>query len=696
MPTHPFVATFYVLLVASLRPTHLLPMPRYYSALLVAAFFVVVFPAQVQGQHSLGVDLDNIDPETRPQDDFYRFVNGRWLETTEIPADRPRFGSFDMLAIEAREQVRDLIEEAAAGGFADDLDAQRIAAAYTAYLDEQRVEELGAAPLQPHHARIDRIRSSADLPVYFAESQRTFGSSPMSVFVGQDQRNAEQYAVSVNQAGLGLADRSFYLEERFQEIRDAYVAYLTRLYDLAGVMDSAQHAQAVMDLETRIAEAHWTRVENRDREATYNKMAVSDFHASYPNLNFPTMLSTGGISVDSVIVRQPSFFTALNDIVADVPLATWQSWMRARLLDGSATMLSSDFREAHFDFRGRTLSGQLEPEPRWRQAVGFTEGVVGEGVGRLYVDRHYPPEAEARMSEMIENLRDAFRESILELDWMTEATKAEAIDKLESFNVKIGYPSRWEDYSALEMRTDDLFGNAERAAAWRYQQMIDRLGQPVDRERWGMTPQTVNAYYSPSLNEIVFPAAILQPPFFNVDADDAVNYGGIGAVIGHEFSHGFDDQGRRSDGLGNLRDWWTEEDADEYTRRAQILIDQYTEYEPLPGAAIIGAQTIGENIADLAGTTMAYRAYRRSLNGQEAPVINGFTGDQRFFMGWAQVWRILHRKAFLRQTLQTGAHSPGEFRTNGIVIHHDAFHDAFNTAPGDPMYLAPELRLRIW
>ncbi|MFN3595858.1 MAG: M13 family metallopeptidase [Rubricoccaceae bacterium] len=668
---------------------------RRFALAAVLALAAPLAPA-AHAQHSLGIDTEAIDPTVRPQDDFFRYVNGRWLERTEIPPDRSRFGSFDALSIEARGHVRALIEEVAAGGFADDPDAPRIAAAYRAYMDSTRAEALRVAPLAEDFARIEAVSSAAGLPAYFARSAQTFGPAPFGIGVGQDQRAADRYAVTAGQGGLGLPDRAYYLEDRFADIRQAYEAYLARLLALAEQPDPAGQAARAVALETRLAEAQWDRIRNRDREATYNKMALADLAARQPRLAWPSMLAEQGIATDSVIVRQPSYFDALDRLVAEIPVADWQAWMRARLLDGTAPLLSQDFRDAHFAFRGQTLQGQLQPEPRWRQAVAFTEGVVGEAVGRLYVGRHYPPEAEARMAEMIENLRDAFRESIEELDWMTPATKREALAKLDAFGVKIGYPSEWQDYSALELREDDLVGNARRAQAWRHREMVARLGQPVDRARWGMTPQTVNAYYSATMNEIVFPAAILQPPFFNPDADDAVNYGAIGAVIGHEFSHGFDDQGRRSDGAGNLRDWWTEEDAAEYTRRAQMLIERYDQFEPLPGVRIIGAQTIGENIADLAGLTMAYRAYQRSLGGQPAPVIDGFTGDQRFFMGWAQVWRTAWREQALRQAIQTGAHSPGEFRTNGIVPHLDAFHAAFGTQPGDGMYLPEEERIRIW
>lgn len=658
------------------------------------AFLLLLTPAAAQQQS--GIDLSAIDHSVAPTEDFYRFVNGLWLARTEIPADMSSYGTFAQLRRQAQEHVRAIIEEVAAGGFADDPDAARIRAAYLSFMDSSRVEQLGLAPLAADLARIEAVRSAADLPVYFAETRRGGGSAPFSLSVGQDQRAAHRYAVTVSQSGLGLPDRSYYLEDEFAAIREAYVAYLAELFALAGLANPAEEARRVLAFETRLAEPQWTRLQNRDREATYNKFAVADLAAAHPHLRWLEFLEEAGVAVDSIIVRQPSYFDALDELLVSLDLDSWRAWMRARLLDSSAPLLPQAFQQAHFAFRGRTLFGQEEPQPRWRQAVAFTERAVGEAVGRLYVARHFPPLAKSRMEEMIENLRAAFRESILELDWMTEATRAEALDKLDLFNVKIGYPDEWRDYSALELREDDLLGNARAVSAFLFDEMISRLGQPVDRGRWSMTPQTVNAYYSATLNEIVFPAAILQPPFFNVEADDAVNYGAIGGVIGHEFSHGFDDRGRLSDGHGNLRDWWTEEDAAEYRRRAQILIDQFSQFEPLPGVRIAGERTISENIADLAGLTMAYRAYRRSLDGREAPVIDGFTGDQRFFMGWAQIWRLNWREPALRRQLATGNHSPGEFRVRGIVVHLDAFHEAFGTQPGDPMWLAPEDRLRIW
>jgi putative endopeptidase len=641
--------------------------------LLLAVAALALGPAAGAQPLALGIDTTAMDRAVRPQDDFFRYVNGRWLATFEIPPDRSRYGSFDALGEKSRRDVRAIIEEAARGGFADDPDAARIGAFYTAFMDSAAADRLGVAPVQPDLARIDALGAHGDLPGYFAHTLRDFGNAP-----------------------LGVPDRSYYLDESFASQREAYLTYLGRLFELAGRPDPAGEARQVLEVETALAGIQWTRVQNRDREATYNKRATADFSAAHPSLAVADYLRLGGLRVDSVIVRQPTYFRALDSLVTTLPVEAWKAYLRGRLLDGTAPLLSSDFVTAHFEFNGRTLAGQPALAPRWRRAVNAVNGAMGEAVGRLYVARHFRPESRARMDRMIANLREAFRRSIEELDWMSPATRAEALDKLDKFTPKIGYPERWRDYAALEARPGDLVGNARRGAAFGFAYNAGKLGRAVDRGEWGMTPQTVNAYYNSTMNEIVFPAAILQPPFFSAEADDAVNYGAIGAVIGHEFSHGFDDQGRRSDGDGNLRNWWTDEDAAEYTRRASAIVAQYGGFEPLPGEHVNGELTLGENIGDLAGLTMAYRAYRLSLAGQEPPVIDGLTGDQRFFLGFAQVWRIKHRDEYLRQLLRTDSHSPGEYRTNGIVQHLDAFHEAFGTQPGDGMWRAPEDRIRIW
>ena len=457
-------------------------------------------------------------------------------------------------------------------------------------------------------------------------------------------------------------------------------------------------AEAVLALETDLARAQWTRVQNRNPEATYNPMSVADLVATYPNVRFDVLLDEWGVAgrVDSVVVAQPPFLAALDSLMAAVPLETWTTYARAQTLSEAATALPSAFARAQFDFFGRQLSGQQQDRPRWKKAVGATAGTLGESVGRVYVARHYPAEAAARMEALIGNLREAFRQSITDLAWMSPETRAQALDKLDTYTYKIGYPAEWEAYEGLEVSPTDLVANIRSASAWRYADQLSKLGTAPDRAEWGMTPQTVNAYYNPAFNEIVFPAAILQPPFFDVEADDAVNYGAIGAVIGHEFSHGFDDQGSQYDAQGNLRNWWTEADRTAFMERADRLAAQYDAYAPFQDANVNGRLTLGENIADLSGLTMAYRAYQLSLNGQPAPVIDGFTGDQRFFMGWARAWRVQAREAALRQQLQTDSHSPGEYRANGPIGHLDAFYTAFDVQPGDALYVAPEARIRLW
>ena len=661
-------------------------------------------PALAQGVS--GLDLDAMDTTVRPQDDLFRYVNGTWLETTEIPADRPRYGSFDVLRERSEEDVRAIIEDAASGAVVDP-DARKIGDYYTAYMDSARVEALGIAPLQPDFDRVDAVASVEGLARYFAQNSRSYGPSPLAGFVTVDAKDSDRHVFSLWQSGTGLPDRSYYLEDRFADARTAYLAYIETMYDLAGWDGGAEAAQTILDLETQLAEDQWTRIQNRDPEARYNPMAVADLVADYPNLHFDVMAETLGLpaTLDSVIVGQPSFLAGLDSLMAEVPLEDWKTYARFRTLSEAAGLLPQAFVDASFDFYGRTLNGQDEDRPRWKKAVSATSGALGEAIGRIYVDRHYPQEAADRMDELIENLREAFRVSIRENPWMSEATKAEALDKLENYTYKIGHPEEWEDYSELQVSADDLVGNGRALRAWGLSDNLSKLGEAPDRTEWGMTPQTVNAYYNPAFNEIVFPAAILQPPFFNVEADDAVNYGGIGAVIGHEYSHGFDDSGSQYDAEGNLRNWWTEQDREEFDRRGDMLVAQYDAYAPFPDANVQGRLTLGENIGDLSGLTMAYRAYRLSLDedgdgvvseSEEAPVIDGFTGDQRFFMGWAQVWRILHRDAYLRQLLQVDSHSPGEYRANGPLAHIPGFYEAFDVQPGDALYLPEDERIVLW
>ena len=674
--------------------------------LLLLATLLVTAASPALAQPRLGLDVSDMDRSVRPQDDLYRYVNGRWLAETAIPGDKPAYGSFAILADASERNVRAIIEDAAAGRI-DDPDAAKVGAVYTAYMDSARAERLGVAPLQPDLDRLGAVRTRADLMRYFGANARSFGPSPVAAFVGTDAKDSGRNVLTLWQSGTSLPDRSYYLDDAFAEARAGFVAYLEALYALAGWPDGAAAAQTVLDLETRLATAQWTRTALRDPEARYNPMALADLAARYPSLHLAEMLRARGLDTlpDSVIVGQPSYLAALDSLVAEVPLEDWVVYARTHTLDEATSLLPAAFGDASFGFYGQTLRGQEADRPRWKKAVGTASGVLGEAVGRLYVQRHYPQAAADRMAELIENLRGAFRQSIQDNPWMGDATKAEALAKLETYTYKIGHPEDWEDYSALEVSAADAVANARAIAAWRVDDSHAELFEAPDRTEWGMTPQTVNAYYNAAFNEIVFPAAILQPPFFDVQADDAVNYGGIGAVIGHEFSHGFDDTGSQYDAAGNLRDWWTEADRAEFDARGARLVAQYDAYAPFPDAAVQGQLTLGENIGDLSGLTMAYRAYRRSLDAdgdgtvsadEEAPVLGGFTGDQRFFMGWAQVWRIVHREPYLRQLLQVDSHSPGEYRANGPVSHLPAFYDAFDVQPGDALYLAPEDRIDLW
>ncbi|MHB1074262.1 MAG: M13 family metallopeptidase [Gemmatimonadaceae bacterium] len=679
--------------------------PARRAALLAAlvATLPLAASAQVRQQsvtRALGVDSANFDRAVRPQDDFFRFVNGGWLARSEIPADRSRWGSFDELRERSREAIHTILEEAARSKAAHGTIQQKAGDMYAAFLDSAHIEELGITPLQPEIDRIAAVNSVAQLPAALAHLQRLgVGGLLFGGGVGQDPKNSSQYIVSVGQGSLGLPDRDYYLKDdaKLVAARNAYVTYVTTLMRLAGQPDPAGAAQRILALETEIAKRQWDRARLRDRNATYNKMSVRDLAALSPAFDWPGYLAAAKLgAAKDVIVRQPDYVEALDDIITSTPVGTWREFLTARLLSSYASELPKAFQDASFAFRGRALSGQLEQAARWKRAVDATEGILGEPLGKLYVDRYFKADAKQRMDALVKNLIEAYRVGIDSLEWMSPATKAEAKAKLAKFTVKIGYPDRWRDYSKLEIRPGDLIGNSMRAAAFEYDESASRLGQPVERWRWGMTPQTVNAYYNSVNNEIVFPAAILQPPFFNVEADDAVNYGAIGAVIGHEIGHGFDDQGRKSDGDGNLRDWWTAEDAKAFDERAAKLGAQYAALMPIDSLRINPKLTMGENIGDLSGLAQAYRAYRMSLGGKEPPVIGGFTGDQRFFMGYAQIWRTKMRDEALRNQLMTDPHSPGMARAFVPLTNNDAFQKAFDVKPGDRMYRAPEERVRIW
>lgn len=653
---------------------------------------------QVEQQQVSGVETHNMDTTVRPQDNFFRFVNGGWLENTEIPSDRARWGAFDELREAAEEHVQTIVQEFAAMDAEYGSDQQKIGDLYRSFLNTDRIEALGLAPLYSEIESIAALSSHDELVRFWGEQQRYRAGTPFSIFVGQDQMQSDQHVTAISQSGLGMPDRDYYVNDSKQnlQLREQYTAFIAQLWDAAGWDGGAEAAANVLAIETAIAQHHWTRIQNRDRLATYNKMTIAELNDAAPGLAWDQVFAHAGLEIDEVVVRQPEYLASFAALYRDIDLADWQDYLRFHLLRSTANFLPAAFADASFEFYGRTLQGLQEQRSRERQAVNTVESVLGFMVGKEYVARHYQPEAEARMAEMVDNILVAFGEAIDDLDWMTEDTKQEAHAKLATFNTKIGYPTVWRDYDCITIDADDLMGNMRRASSCEYDRNIGRLGQEVDPEDWGMTPQTVNAYYRATMNEIVFPAAILQPPFFNVEADDAVNYGAIGAVIGHEIVHGFDDQGRRSDGEGNLRDWWSPVDEERFRERANLMVEQFNQFNPIDDLYLQGALMLGENIADLGGLNVALRAYRNSLAGQEAPVMDGFTGEQRFFAGWGQIWRIKFRDEALRRQVIVGPHSPGKYRVLGPLSNMPEFYEAFNVQPGDPMYREEDVRVKIW
>ncbi|MBA5636613.1 M13 family metallopeptidase [Duganella sp. LX20W] len=650
-----------------------------------------------------GIDVQYIDSAVRPQDDFFRYLNGKWLQNTEIPADKASWGSFIQLREATLPQLRGLIEAAQQdkAGRKPGSEAQKIADLYASYMDEQKLDALGIKPLAGELNRIRSIKDKKALPALIAHLDAIGVATPYGIYVSQDARESTKYAVSVAQSGLGLPDRDYYLKKddaKLAAVLAQYETHVAKTLALAGVKDSAAAAHAIVALETALAKVQWTKVENRDPVKRYNKVQIDKLAELAPAYDWKHALAEAGVAskVDYVIVNQPSYLSGFNTVLEQTDLATWKSYFEWQLLRSQSPYLSKPFADASFAFYGTVLTGVTEQPPRWKRGVGAVEGALGEALGKLYVAQYFPPERKARMEQLVANLLASYKSSIDTLEWMSPATKEQAQAKLAKFTPKIGYTAKWRDYSALAIVPSDLSGNMMRAAAFASQRMINKLGKPIDRAEWGMTPQTINAYYSPTMNEIVFPAAILQPPFFDAGADDAVNYGAIGAVIGHEISHGFDDKGSQSDGDGNLRDWWTKEDRANFKARTDVLVQQYASYSPLPGYNVNGALTLGENIADNSGLAIAYKAYKLSLNGQPAPVIDGLTGDQRFFMGFAQVWRSKMREPQQIVQIKTDPHSPGQFRANGTMVNQPGFYEAFGVKPGDKMYLAPEQRVIIW
>jgi len=647
-----------------------------------------------------GLLLSNFDRSVRPQDDFFRFVNGGWLARTEIPADRSNYGSFTKLADDVETNLRAIAEEAAASSAAAGTEQRIIGDFYSSFMDEARAEQLGLAPLEGELGRIEAIKSRAALVEYLSHLQVLGINNPVGMTIQPDAKRPDIYTVYADQGGLGMPDRDYYLSEdaKFVAIREKYLTYVATLLKNVGPPGVVtDQARAVVELETRLAKAQWPKVDLRDIDKVYNPYDLAGARKLTPAIDWPAYLELMGIAGhDSVIIGEPSYFKELSNALRTAPLAVWRNYLRVRVADELAPYLNAAMVEFAFDFNGRTVTGTPQIRPRWKRGLAEAEEAIGDMLGKAYVARHYPPAAKARMDQLVANLRAAFASSIDELEWMGPETRREARAKLDNFTVKIGYPEKWKEYPGLVVMRDDLVGNVLRAREVNHRRDVRKLGQPIDRTEWFMTPQTVNAYYNPLANEIVFPAAILQPPFFDMTADDAVNYGGIGAVIGHEISHGFDDQGRKFDGKGMLRDWWTEEDKGRFQARAGALVSQYSAFSPLAGLNVNGELTLGENIGDLSGVAVAYKAYRIALGGATPPVIDGFTGDQRFFLGFAQIWARKYRDDEMRKRLLTDPHSPAEYRCNGVVRNMPQFEAAFAVKPGDKLYLPPGEQVRIW
>jgi putative endopeptidase len=645
-----------------------------------------------------GIEIDERDDAIRPADDLYRHINERWIERTPIPEDRARYGSFHVLAEEAEKAVREIIEECQSS--AEGTEARKVGDLYTSFMNVDAVNALGASPLKPLLNRIDGVESLAEFMSALGEFERDGIGSFLSMWVDNDPGDPERYLVFLEQSGIGLPDESYFREDTFASIRDAYRGHLERMFALAGCSDAADRAARVYSIEEKFAAVHWDNVKTRDTHATYNLVGWDEFATSLGPVAAPwrDALGVADNVFTEVVVREPSFVEGARAILESSDLESLSDWLRWQVIHGLAPYLSADFVDENFAFYGTALSGTPQLRDRWKRGVGFVEGGLGEAIGKLYVERHFPPAAKTQMDLLIENLIEAYRQSISNLEWMSDETKTRALEKLDKFTPKIGYPVRWRDYSSVHVEVDDLVGNVFTIARFDFARETGKVGKPLDRDEWFMLPQTVNAYYNPGFNEIVFPAAILQYPFFVAERDAAANYGAIGAVIGHELGHGFDDQGSEFDGDGRLSNWWSDVDRERFTERTKALIDQYNALEPraLPGHTVNGELTIGENIGDLGGLSIAWKAYLLALNGDEPPVVDGMTGAERFFLSWAQAWRQSARDEEALRLLAIDPHSPPEFRCNQIVRNLDVFHETFGVTSADPMWLDPAERVTIW
>jgi putative endopeptidase len=646
---------------------------------------------------AFGLDLSGGDPRAKPGDDFERYANGHWDDTAQIPPDRANWGSFAILRERSLQQVREILEglppDAPAGS-----NPRKLGDFYRAYLDTDAIEKAGLTPARPVLDAIAAARSGEDIARLMGRPELRL-TAPVELGMQPDDKDPDHYMVTIRQSGLGMPDRDYYLKDEpvYQELRGKYAAHIERLLKLAGDADAAQEAHSILELETQIATAHWPRAKSRERDLTYNPHTREDLPVFAPGIPWPALLAAAGLEQQPrFVVRQADAVQALAALFAKAPLQRWQTYLRYHYLAGNADVLPKAFDDEVFDFYGRALHGRQEQQPRWKRAVAAVDDGLGEAAGALYVERYFPPASKQQMLLLVENLRASYRERIARLPWMSPVTRKVALEKLAAFHPKIGYPDKWRDYSALEVQAGGAFGNVARAAAFDWQRQLKRLGGPTDRGEWNMTPQTINAYYYSTFNEVVFPAAILQPPFFDPHADPAVNYGGIGGVIGHEMGHGFDDQGSKSDARGVLHTWWQPEDTEAFHHRVDALAAQYDTYTVLPGLNINGRLTLGENIGDLGGLSVANQAYHRSLHGTRPPVLGGLSGDQRFFLSWAQVWRTKQRDEDLRSQVTSDPHSPAKYRVNGVVRNVDAWYPAFKVQPGDKLYLPPAERVHIW
>lgn len=646
-----------------------------------------------------GIITKNMDTTVVPGNDFMAYVNGRWLKNTRIPSDKSRYGVAAIINDKAQEDVKAIIENAVKTGGKDGSEEQKIGDFYESFLDMKGRDAIGLKPLNEEFKKIDAIASAKDLSAYFAYANKIGNAIPFNITVTEDFKDPKHYMLMTWQSGLGLPEREYYFlkDAKSAEIRAKYLLHVETMLSLSGIPDAKASAAQIMALETQMASRHMKKEETRNIAGLYNKYAIKDLNKLTPDFDWNTMIKEAGIKgADSIVIAQVAYTKALNDILKNTPLPTWKTYLKWSAINGSASFLNSALDKEHFNFYSKTLNGIKEQKPQWRRAVDLVNDNLGEMLGKLYVEKHFSPEAKERMLKLVGNLLKAYESSIKTLDWMSADTKKQALDKISKFTPKIGYPDKWRDYSALKIVKQDLYGNKKRAAEFEYYRTINKLGKPVDRTEWGMTPQTVNAYYNPPMNEIVFPAAILQPPFFDMTAEDAVNYGGIGAVIGHEVGHGFDDQGSTFDGNGVMRDWWTAKDKSEFKKRTNALVAQYSSFKVFPDLNVNGNFTLGENIGDLGGLSIAIKAYKASLGGKPAPKMDGFTGEQRVLIGWAQVWATKSTDEGLRTQVGTDPHSPARFRVNGVVRNIPEFYEAFNVKTKDSLYLAPDKRVKIW